>query len=82
MTDLEIISSKLEAASSAMTRAAELLEAAGRIAHGMRELNYGAGFLENSHISRANATQVQLDAMRVRDMQRDQIAASEESDQP
>lgn len=82
MTDLETISSKLEAASSAMTRAAELLEAAGRIAHGMRELNYGAGFLENSHISRANAAQVQLDALRVRDIHRDQIAASEQSDQP
>ena len=48
----------------------------------MRELSYGAQWRANAHRFRADAITVQSDALRVRDMQRDSIAASEESDQP
>ena len=52
------------------------------IAHDDRSLSYGAQWRANAYRFRADAIVVQSDALRVRDMQRDQIAAATESDQP
>lgn len=82
MTYLETIAHQLSTAAVLLERAADMIDSAGQTALNMRELTYGAQWRANAHRFRADAVLVQHDSLRVRDIERDQLAAASETDQP